>query len=365
MPPNACFVDGRSVPLAEAAAAAAGLIAASRLPLLLVGACDVAGARAAIRLAERVGGVVDHAESAITFRELDVMRSFGKFIVTPTEARQRADTVLIVGSGLTKIWPEMPQLLELADVPRLALEPKKRQLSWIGAGDAESFGADVDDTLRTGSEMLPGLLAALRACVATRRVAVPTAEHAKLRAIAEKLRRAQFGLVVYSPSALDALAIEMLVGLVADLNKATRFSTISVGGGNAETLTQTAGWMTGFPARTGFARRYPEHDPWRFDARRLVETGEADALIWIASAPADIPAWASRLPVVALSPADTSLQAAKIRIRVGQHGHDHDAIDFARESQSLAFRRASERSDAPTAAAVLDEIAASLLREAA
>ena len=28
----------------------------------------------------------------------------------------------------------------------------------------------------------------------------------------------------------------------------------------------TAGWMTGFPPRTGFGRGYPEHDPWRFEA---------------------------------------------------------------------------------------------------
>ena len=106
MPPNACFADGRSVPLGEAVGAATALIAASRLPLFLVGASDVAGARATVRLAERAGGVIDHADSEIAFRELDVMRSFGKFIVTPTEARQRADTVLIVGSGLTRVWPE-------------------------------------------------------------------------------------------------------------------------------------------------------------------------------------------------------------------------------------------------------------------
>ena len=47
---------------------------------LLVRACDVAGARAAIRLAERVGGIIDHVDAEAALRELDVMRSFGKLI---------------------------------------------------------------------------------------------------------------------------------------------------------------------------------------------------------------------------------------------------------------------------------------------
>ncbi len=126
------------------------------------------------------------------------------------------------------------------------------------------------------------MIAALRARLAKRHAAVSASDKAALDAIAETLQATQFGVIVYSSLSLDALAIEMLAGLVADLNRATRFSTISVGAaGGAETCMQTAGWMTGFPVRTGFGRDYPEHDPWRFDAERLLASGEADALVWI------------------------------------------------------------------------------------
>src|SRR5947209_16254300 len=144
MPQSACFIDGRSVSRAEAMRAATALIAPSRLPVFLVGACDVAGARAAIKLAERAGGVIDHIESETAFRELDVMRGFGKFIITPNEARQRADTVLLVGSGLTRLWPDMADILRLTDVPRLALRAERRQVFWIGDGrEDETFAAIV------------------------------------------------------------------------------------------------------------------------------------------------------------------------------------------------------------------------------
>jgi formylmethanofuran dehydrogenase subunit B len=367
MPQSGCLVDGRPVSLAEAVRATADILSVSRLPVFLVGPCDVGGARAAIRLAERTGGVIDHAESAGALRELDVMRSFGKFIVTPNEARQRADTILLVGSGLTKLWPEMVERLGLAELPRLALQPARRQILWIGAdGEEESPWGLVSHTIRVRDEMLPGLLAVLRACTAGRRVSLPVSEKNALDAIAASLQAAHFGLAVYSPASLDALASEMLAGLVADLNRTTRFSTLSVGGsGHAETMMQTAGWMTGFPVRTGFGRGFPEHDPWRFDAMRLVASGETDALVWIASDAAELPPWASSVPLVALSAATDAPSAAKVHITIGQHGRDHDSVGFARETQSLAWRQASDKSDLPSAASVMDAIAASMSREAA
>ncbi|MBV8848583.1 MAG: formylmethanofuran dehydrogenase [Methylobacteriaceae bacterium] len=366
MPRNACFIDGRSVALAEATHAAAGLIAASRLPVFLIGASDVAGARAAIRLAACVGGAVDHIASEGALRELDVMRSFGKFIVTPSEARNRADTVLLIGSSLTKAWPDMADVLGLAAGPRLALQPGRREILWIGADREEGLARLAGQTIVTADETLPAVIAALRARNAGRRVGLAASELASLDAIVEKLQRAQFGLVVYNPSILDALAIEMVAGLVADLNRTTRFSTISGGGaGNAETLMQTAGWMTGFPVRIGLGRGYPEHDPWRFGARRLVESREADLVVWIASNTAELPVWAAETTLAALTAATSNIPAAKVQITVGEHGRDHDAVEFVRETQSLAWRRASKHSDVPSAAALLDDILASLTREAA
>jgi formylmethanofuran dehydrogenase subunit B len=366
MPQDACFIEDRSVSLADATHAAAALIAASRLPLFLIGACDVAGARAAILLAERVGGVIDHVESEGAFRELDVMRSFGKFIVTPNEARQRADTILLVGSGLTELWPDMIERLGLAELPRLALQPQRREILWIGARHEEQrLSALAQHKIAAENDALAGLLAMLRARNAQRRVALSASDGVALDAMAEALKNAKFGVVVYNPACLDALTIEMLVGLVADLNRTTRVSTISVGGsGNAEAAMQTSAWMTGFPVRTGFGRGHPEHDPWRFGASRLIESGEADALIWISSEP-KLPAWASRIPVVALSTQVSTKSDFKVQIPIGQHGRDHAGVDFARDTQSLAWCPATQASRLPSAASVLEQIAAQISREAA
>ena len=53
-------IDGRPVALDLAIAQAARLLGASRLPLIAGLGTDIAGARAAIALADRIGAVVDH-----------------------------------------------------------------------------------------------------------------------------------------------------------------------------------------------------------------------------------------------------------------------------------------------------------------
>ena len=95
------LVDGRPVPLDAAVTEAARLLRASRSPLIAGLGTDVAGARAAIALAQRIGAAVDHMHSRAVMADLEVMRESGMMVTTPSEARLRGDTLLLVGPGLT------------------------------------------------------------------------------------------------------------------------------------------------------------------------------------------------------------------------------------------------------------------------
>src|SRR5271169_3475510 len=105
-------INGRAAPLGAAIAEAAGLIGKSRLTVVAGLGTDVAGARAAIALCERIGGVVDHMSSMALLRDLEVLRESGMMLTTPGEARMRGDVVLLVGgglaeSGLFETWPDL------------------------------------------------------------------------------------------------------------------------------------------------------------------------------------------------------------------------------------------------------------------
>jgi formylmethanofuran dehydrogenase subunit B len=147
--------------------------------------------------------------------------------------------------------------------------------------------------------------------------------------------------------------------VIDELNAATRFTGLPLAlADNAIGVTQASGWMTGFPPPTGFGRGYPEHDPWRFDARRLIEDGEADCAVWISAYGPARPSWRARVPTITLA-AGKPTQSG-IAIEVGRPAVDHDSIEHDTRTGTLVARAASNRGDIPSVAAVIARIAAAL-----
>jgi formylmethanofuran dehydrogenase subunit B len=150
----------------------------------------------------------------------------------------------------------------------------------------------------------------------------------------------------------------MLCGLIKDLNLDTRFVGLPlVPGDNAAGVLQTCGWMTGLPIRTGFARGYPEHDPWTFDADRMVDSGEADCVLWISAYEPTAPRWRKPIPTIALTSVSAEFaQKSSVHIAVGRPGVDHDAVEHFAQMGALTTKSASRKSDAPTVAEICREL---------
>jgi len=212
------------------------------------------------------------------------------------------------------------------------------------------------------ADQLPTLVAALRATVAGRPVgAVPIAAKT-IRSIADQLEAARFGVAVWSAAALDALTIEMLCGLIKDLNAKTRFSGLPLPpDDNALGVLQVCGWTTSLPPRTGFARGFAEHDPWRFDARRLVEAGEADCVVWISTYRPAPPPWRRAVPTIALTSEGAGLpHRPRVHVTVGRPGIDHDTIEYLPEAGTLAWKAATATHPTIRVSDALNQIAAAL-----
>jgi formylmethanofuran dehydrogenase subunit B len=355
---TAARIDGKPVPFAQAAQRAAETLSQARLPVIAGLGTDVAGARASLLLVAKLRGAYDHMHSARIFADLDVMRQSGVMYTTPSEARLRADVFLFVGKDLTEVCPGMIERLSPHENPRLDLTQEKRRLLWIAPGRAAQTGNLVVETLETAN--LHAALAGVRARAAGRPVNGAKGLQRKFDRFAETLKSARFGVAIWSSSSLDNLAIEMLHGLLRDLDEKTRFSGLPLGvGANAAGVVQTSGWMTGFPVRTSFGRGFPEHDTWRFDAARMIESGEADAALWISAYDAEAPQWKRNVPLVALVPPQTAFtREPRVTIEVGCPGLDHDAAEFDWETNSIAARAASRPSQAPSVEAAIAQISA-------
>ena len=345
--------------LDEAAAHAARRLRQSRQPLFCGLGADTNGARAAIALAEHLNGVIDHGQSASLLRDLDCYRQGGVMTTTPTEARVRADLVLMVGNGIRQDWPEIgAQLLDVPTRPEGAAMARKiicltdEAIPDVGA-EVVSFGA---------GSIFAANLAALRARVNARKIAAAGVATTTLDALAVRLKAARFGVAVWSAARLDALTIEMIHGLVRDLNKTTRFSTLALAPtDNGAGVLAACGWMTGFPMRTGFGGGAPVHDPWRYDAERLTQSGECDCALWISAFGASPPAWSGDLDFIALSDKAPALpETASVRIKVGRPGVDHSGVVHSARTGSLIAIEAQQPGRAPSVAQALGAIGAHL-----
>ena len=127
------WIAGRAATIEAAAAEAARLLALSRLPAIVGLGTDIAGARAAIALAERLGGVIDHMHSDAVLRDLDVMREAGMMVTTLNEARLRADTVVVIGAGPFTRLELTQDLLAAPTAPEIG-DHVKRRVFWLCPG---------------------------------------------------------------------------------------------------------------------------------------------------------------------------------------------------------------------------------------
>jgi formylmethanofuran dehydrogenase subunit B len=360
---TSAWIEGAPVPLEDAAAAAAGLLARSAQPLFAGLGVDIEGARAAIMLAERVGGVVEHMYSTAMLRDLDCLRETGVMLTTPGEARVRADVLLLVGDGLEKTWPALSnRLLAVRTGPDGA---DARSVVWLapsGGGRLSGFDGPIEIVAAGIGATLAANLAALRACMKGRPIAANDTRPVALDALSDRLKAAKFGVAVWSAENLDPLELEMLNGLVRDLNETTRFSTLPLPApDNGLGVLAACGWMTGFPMRTGFGSGAPLHDSWRFDAERLVSAGETDCVVWVSAFGTPAPTWLKAQRLIALCGKETEFaEEPNVRIIIGRPGLDHDAVVHSPDVGTLAAAKAKIHAPGRSAADALGRIAACL-----
>lgn len=280
---------GQPVEPAAACRAAAALLARAQRPLIGGLACDVTGHRAALALAERTGGVVEHMNGAAQFRNWLTFQDGGWMTTTLSEVRNRADLIVLAGTDASRF----PRFFERCLAPESQFGELRRRLVVLGSGlfpeAAHSVAADL--VIPLPNVRLGELCAALRARLAGRRLDADTVAGvpmAQVDALLETLRAARYGVLVWNAAELDFphadLAIQAMVDLVKDLNQATRWSGLPLGGNDGDTsAAQVCTWQAGYPLRTAFEASGPRYEPLLFGTARLLEAREVDALLWISA----------------------------------------------------------------------------------
>ena len=366
-------VDGKDVSLDEAIAAAARLIRESRLPIFGGLATDVEGVRAIMALAEKGGGIVDHALSDAQYRNFKVLQTSGWVMTTLTEARNRADLFIIAGSDVHKLHPRFFERIVCNEASMFSDNPPKRTVVFLGEGLDQSAvkGNRIGEvlTLPVKTDRIGEVLDAMRAL---NKGATITGDNigglprAAVEDLLERCKAASYGVVVWAPPSLSFanadLTVQAVSEFVKDINLTSRFAGLALGGNEgAVSAGAVCGWQSGFPLRVSFASGKPDYDSERYAMNRMLYAKESDLFLWLASFTPDLSPPDTDIPMILLgTPSIKPARTPKVYIPVGTPGIDHAGIMVRVDNVVSLPLRKLRQSTLPRAADVLEKIEAAL-----
>jgi formylmethanofuran dehydrogenase subunit B len=333
--PPLARIEGRAVSLDEAADAAAAILRGARAPLVSgLGETSCEAQRRAVAIAEAAGAVLDPAgggPAGLAYQAL------GSSTATFGEIRDRAELVVA--------WRADPAVTNPRLLGRLRLDRAARtRASAAHAGPAEPRAHDgaprprgdgprtlvVVDSQRTATADEADAFVALDAALDFEalwalRALVGRAPLDRDRAgelpldgldeLAERLLAARHVAVVYGELGDEPTALA-LFELVRDLSRDRHAVALALRReGNTRGAEDVLAWQTGFPAAVSFARGYPRANAGELGAAGLLERGEVDAALVVASDPlAHLPAAAAdrlrELPLVVVDVRATATAGA-------------------------------------------------------
>lgn len=366
-------IDGKDVTLDEAVAAAARLINESRLPIFGGLGTDVDGIRAAIALAEKGGGIVDHALSDGQYRNFRVLQSTGWVLTTLTEARNRADLFIVAGSDIHQHHPRFFERIVCNEASMFADDPPKRTVVFLGDQLDQSAvkGKRIGEVLSLAvqPDRIAEILDAMRAMNKGGTVSGDSIGGLPRAAVEDLLARckaASYGVIIWAPPSLTFpnadLTVQAISEFVKEINLTSRFAGLSLGGHDGATSAgAVCSWQSGFPLRVSYASGKPDYDPERYSANRLLAAKEGDLLLWLSSFSSNITEPETDVPTIFLgAPGIKPSRTPKVYIPVGTPGVDHAGTMVRVDNVVSLPLRQLRQSTLPRAADVLEKIEAAL-----
>ena len=335
-------IAGKPVALATAVSEAASILGGAQLPLIAGLGTEVQGMRAIMELADKTGAIIDHMNSNGFMRNLLSVQNSGWQTCTLTEARNRVDLLVVIGTDIVSLFPRFFERVLWNEVSLFETDTAKREVVYLGGrGINTPPGISPDgrqpDILECDLVRLPEVIAVLRSLVSGQRLhaddagGIPMGELEKL---AERLKSARYSVLAWAAGALNfphaELTVQNVAELVKTLNQTTRSSGLPLGGTDGDmTANQVSAWISGYPVRTSYARGYPEHDPYHFSTDYVLGSDGADALLWISSLDPQRSPPRCGVPLVVLGhPGIQLTEEPEVFIPVGLPGIDHKGVMF-------------------------------------
>ncbi|MCG8586317.1 MAG: formylmethanofuran dehydrogenase subunit B [Pirellulales bacterium] len=355
-----CRVGEQAVSLDEAMEVSGRLLRDARYPLIY-GLTHVSSEaqRAATELADRFNAVIDTATSSSHGPSIMGFQSKGKVTCSLGETRNRADFIIFWGTDVVREHPRFYTDYSAEATGMLVPRGRaNRQVVVINTEEsATSDRADRFYQIKPHSDY--EVLLTLRALVrdvpldgerVEDQTGVPLTAWTDL---VSQMKHCRFGSIAFGLGLMQSRGrhanTEALFGLIADMNKHTRFVCRSIRRrGNVTGADKVLTWRTGYPFAVNFARGYPRYQPGEYSASEVLARGEVDLALVVASDPmSDLPDAARQnlaaIPYIYIGPHDSETsRRAHVTIPTAVYGIHTPGTAYRTDDIPFALRPVKE-----------------------
>ena len=382
---EAVGIEGQSTTLSDGYQRAAEILKASCAPLVYgMSRSSTPGQRAAVRLADKLGAVVDTTASTCHAPSIMAVQRVGESTSTLGEVRNRSDLVIYWGSNPLESHPR--HMERIVDSPGQFVPGGRKDRTLIVVDTVKTETAERADVF---IQVEPGgdfeLIWALRMLTQGKPLGVggpqdtkhsggetPTSVGgvpiAQVEQFAELLRKSNYGAVFFglgiTRESVPHATIEALLQLVTDVNAHTRFIARRMRiPGDVSGADSVLCWQTGFPFSVSMARGYPRYNPGEYTAGNLLERHEVDAVVMVGSEGVsklteEAQAYLRTIPTIVLDyPGQECPFVPAVKFTTGVYGIHHAGTAYRMDEVPIPLRSVLQ-TDLPSDETVLQEILA-------
>jgi formylmethanofuran dehydrogenase subunit B len=337
-------IKGKNVPLDDAIDAICHILKKSHTPLIAGLGSDAGGIRQVMHLADKTGAVLDHMHGNALIRNTLVLQDLGWITTTMSEIRNRADLIIFAGTDATN-FPRFFERVVWNKQSMFKLKNDQRQIVYIGDKLNTKAGINPNGKrptiLNCKTEQIGEITTSLHALIAGATLDVKEIagiKIASLEKLAEQMKSAKYGVIVWSPGELNIphaeLTIQNFCEVAKFLTRITRFAGFSLAGNDgATTANAVCAWQSGYPLRVNFNKGYPDYDAHHYSTSNVLENKEVDTLLWISSFSSNVNPPRASIPTIVLATPDTKLNfKPDVFIPVSTPGVDHSGQLFRTDS---------------------------------
>ena len=306
-----------------------------------------------IELAELVRGVVSNTAEVCHGPSVWALQDVGYPICTLGEVKNRADVIIYWGSNPMHAHPR--HMSRYSVFARGFFRERGREdRTLIVVDPRETDTAKLADVhLQVEPHKDYELISAMRAVLKGFELQVDKVAGVPVDLIYEAMeicKNAQFGELFFAMGVTMTRGkhrnIDNAIQLVIDLNAYTKFTLTPMRGHyNVNGFNQVLTWVTGFPFGVDFSRGYPRYNPGETTANDLLQRGETDMMLNVASDPgAHFPQKAvqhmAKIPLVCIEPHETpTTQLANIIIPPAIAGVEVEGTAYRMDGVPIKLRK--------------------------